>query len=53
MDILDDMGVCKLSAQAFFLKKWTNPLRFLQENVICYVVAVQDQGFIQIYSHCD
>jgi len=25
MDILDDMGVSKLSAKVFF-KKWTNPL---------------------------
>jgi len=32
MDILDDMGVSKLSAKVFF-KKWTTPLR-TQENPI-------------------
>jgi len=26
MDILDDMGVSKLSAKAFFFFKWTTPL---------------------------
>jgi len=26
MDILDDMGVSKLSGKVFFKKKWTTPL---------------------------
>jgi len=56
MDILDDMGVTKLSAKDFFLK-WTTPLKDLNFDTILFInnndSPVSNRPLISSYNHSD